>query len=223
MNPGTHGDLAPLTAADVRAAAALHVRAFDRFFLSSLGEPFLREFYTGFVQDPDAVTAVARDPDGRLVGTVVGTVAPGMFFRRLLRRRGARLALASVPAVLRRPGVAVRVLRGLAYRGEVPVDTRGALLSSICVDPATEHGGHGRRLVDAWWREVRRRGVTSAYLTTDAVDNDRVNAFYRRAGWTPAGNFTTAEGRPMNCYTRCAGGDADQPVSASRHRPPVAG
>ncbi|MFG2057324.1 GNAT family N-acetyltransferase [Micromonospora sp. NPDC048930] len=200
MSPGTLGDLDVLRPDDVRSAAALHLRAFERFFLSTLGEPFLREFYAGFVRDPDAVTAVARDPDGRLVGTVVGTVAPELFFRRLLRQRGPRLALASVPAVLRRPAVALRVLRGVAYRGGVPVETRGALLSSICVDPEAEHGGHGRRLIDAWWREVRRRGVTSAYLTTDADGNDRVNDFYRRAGWTLRGSWATREGRRMNCY-----------------------
>ena len=189
---------------DVRAAASLHARSFERFFLASLGERFLREFYVGFVHDPDAVTAVIRDGDGRLVAAVVGTVAPEVFFRRLLRHRGIRLAVASVPALLRRPSVAVRVLRGVAYRGGVPVETRGALLSSICVDPGAERGGHGRRLIDAWWQQVRERGVTSAYLTTDADDNDRVNNFYQRAGWSLRGSWTTQQGRRMNCYAIAA-------------------
>ena len=189
-----------LVGADVRPAAALHVRAFERFFLSSLGEPFLREFYRGFVTDPDAVTVVTRDDSGRVVGLVVGTVAPAEFFGRLLRTRGPQLAVAGVRAVARRPGSALRLLRGMAYRGEVPVETEGALLSSICVDPSAEGSGHGRTLIDEWWRRVQERGVTSAYLTTDADDNDRVNDFYKKAGWTLLGTYATREGRRMNCH-----------------------
>ncbi|WP_446213718.1 GNAT family N-acetyltransferase [Micromonospora sp. IBSANI012] len=194
-----------LTAADVPAAAALHARAFPRFFLSRLGEPFLREFYAGFVDDPDAVTVVSRAADGTLVGVVVGTTTPDGFFRRLLRRRGPRLARAAIRPALRDPRAALRLLRGVAYRGEVPLAARGALLSSICVDPAVAQAGHGRRLIDQWWRAVRQRGVDAAYLTTDADDNDRVNRFYRRAGWTLLGAYTTPEGRRMNCYGISAG------------------
>ena len=189
-----------LAMADVPAAAALHARSFERFFLTSLGEPFLRVFYAGFVTDPDAVTVVTRDDAGNVVGLVVGTVAPDRFFRRLALTRAPQLAVACLRAVARRPGTAVRVIRGLGYRGQVPVGAKGALLSSICVDPVAEHTGHGRRLIEEWWRRVQMRGLTSAYLTTDADDNARVNDFYKKAGWTLVGDYATREGRRMNCY-----------------------
>ncbi|SCL31887.1 Acetyltransferase (GNAT) family protein [Micromonospora pallida] len=206
--------LAGLTRADVTEAADLHLRAFPRFFLATLGAPFLRQFYAGFVDDPDAVTVVSRDPDGRLLGVVVGTLAPDRFFRRLLRRRGLRLAVAAVRPALRDPRAVGRLVRGVAYRGDVPVAARGALLSSICVDPAAVGGGRGRELIDLWWRRVRERGERDAYLTTDADDNDRVNAFYHRAGWTLVGSYATREGRRMNCYAVSAGST----VPAGRHR-----
>jgi hypothetical protein len=41
----------------------------------------------------------------------------------------------------------------------------------------------------------------SAYLTTDADANDRVNSFYQRAGWSLQGSWTTQQGRRMNCYS----------------------
>ncbi len=190
-----------LTHADVHMAAALHQRAFDRFFLSSLGEPFLREFYRGFVTDPDAVTRVARDDSGCVVGVVVGTVAPDRFFRRLLHTRRLHLAVAALRAVVRRPTTAARLIRGIAYRGGTPVTAAtGALLSSICVDPRAEHSGHGRALIDDWWTDVMARGITSAYLTTDAADNERVIRFYEKAGWSLMGNYVTREGRRMSCY-----------------------
>ncbi|GAA4994809.1 GNAT family N-acetyltransferase [Actinopolymorpha pittospori] len=193
-------DLDSLAAADVSEAAALHARAFETFFLTSLGEPFLRVFYSGFVTDPDAVTVVTRDDAGHVVGLVVGTVAPEGFFRRLVLTRAPQLAVASLRAVARHPRTAMRILRGLAYRGQTPVETTGALLSSICVDPDVEHTGHGRRLIDEWWCRVQTRGADSAHLTTDADDNERVNDFYRKAGWTLIGEYATREGRRMKCY-----------------------
>jgi ribosomal protein S18 acetylase RimI-like enzyme len=202
-NGGSGVTAAPLDVlrlTDVPAAAALHVRAFDRFFLASLGEPFLRQFYSGFTRDPDAVTAVLRGDDGRLVGVVVGTLSPGSFFRRLLYRRGIQLAMASLPAVVRNPRAAVRLLHGMTYRGGVPVGAGGALLSSVYVDPGAQGSGNGRKLIETWWRRAQDRGATSAYLTTDANDNERTNDLYRRAGWSMLGSYGTPEGRRMNCY-----------------------
>ena len=39
----------PLRPSDVAELARIHREAFPTFFLSSLGEPFLRQFYAGFV------------------------------------------------------------------------------------------------------------------------------------------------------------------------------
>ncbi|MGW0232036.1 GNAT family N-acetyltransferase [Actinopolymorpha singaporensis] len=195
-----HPDVQVLQPEDVAAVARLHVRSFTRFFLTCLGERFLREFYRAFVEDPAAVTVVARDATGRVVGAVVGSVAPDQFFRRMLRRQLIPLLVASLLAALRRPTTVARLLRGLCYRGGVPFRVRGALLSSICVDPVLEASGIGRRLLEAWWSAVRARGVTDAYLSTDAERNGRVNRFYQRAGWELLGSYRVAGGRRMNCY-----------------------
>ena len=45
---------------DVRELAALHRRAFPDFFMSTLGEPFLRQFYSGFLNDPTGIAVIAR-------------------------------------------------------------------------------------------------------------------------------------------------------------------
>lgn len=36
--------------------------------------------------------------------------------------------------------------------------------------------GAGRPVLEAWLRELQSQAETRAYLTTDAVDNDSVNA-----------------------------------------------
>lgn len=194
--------LAALHPADVDAVVRLHRKAFPSFFLSTLGPGFLTQFYKGFLTDPTAVTVVARDEAGRVVGSVVGTTEPAGFFRRLLGRRFAGFAMASARAILAEPARARRLLRGLTYRGEAGDRVDGALLSSICVDPDLQGGGVGRQLIEQWCDTALSRGARRAFLTTDAEDNEGVNAFYVRRGWTLASSFATPEGRKMNRYEK---------------------
>ena len=193
--------LAPLRAADVRPLARLHRQAFPGFFLSTLGEPFLVQFYRGFLEDETSVTTVARDEQGAICGAVVGTIEPSGFFRRLLSNRWPGLVVASASAVLSNPKSLSRLVWAVRYRGDTPPGSKGALLSSICVDPTAQGTGVGRALIADWTRQVASGGVGMAFLTTDAVDNDSVNRFYQAQGWELAERFETREGRPMHRYT----------------------
>jgi len=200
--------LGALTAPDVRPLARLHREAFPGFFLSTLGEPFLAQFYKGFLADESAVTVVARVADGAVVGAAVGTTEPAGFFGRLIRNRWPGFVLAGAKAVVANPKAASRLVRAVRYRGDAPGDGQGALLSSICVDPARQGTGLGRRLVEAWTREVAARGGRAAFLTTDAEENDAVNRFYQTQGWVLADRYTTRQGRSMNRYSLCLDGSS---------------
>jgi GNAT superfamily N-acetyltransferase len=181
----------------------MHVAAFPDFFLSRLGQRFLREFYAGFVADPDAVTAVALDRDDVVRGVVVGSLRPTGFFARLLKRRWWAFVLASLALILRHPTHLPRLLAAVRYRGDVPLDVDGALLSSICVAPDSQGTGLGRRLLRAFEHSVDKHGL-AAYLVTDRDGNEAANSFYRSNGWRLAGTYDTPQGRAMNCYVRDA-------------------
>ena len=188
-----------LEAKDIEAAARLHRHAFPQFFLSSLGHSFLTEFYRGFLVESASVAKVVKDGD-QLVGVVVGTLDPAGFFSRLLKRRWFKFALAASGALLRKPSILPRLFRAVWYRGGSPIDRRRALLSSIAVSLELQRSGVGKLLVSSWLEEVRARGAAGAYLTTDAIGNDRVNRFYQKCGWTVESQFVTPEGRKMNRY-----------------------
>lgn len=190
-----------LRPSDVRSAARLHRLAFPSFFLSSLGEPFLIQFYRGFTRDGTAVTVAARDHAGRLRGVVVGTCDPAGFFARLMRRQWVGWATASARAVLARPLSVGRLLRAVSYRGATQGDPGGALLSSVCIDPHFQGCGLGRRLVERWLVVAATSGVKQAFLATDAMGNDEVNRFYQGLGWHLDSAYRTREGRQMNLYT----------------------
>lgn len=191
-----------LTAADAKPLARLHQQAFPGFFLSTLGERFLRQFYLGFVGDETGVTVVDRDDLGLPRGVAVGTTDPAGFFSRLLRHRFLGFVAASAMAVFRDPRTAPRLLSAVRYRGDTPPGREGALLSSICVDPARSGAGLGVTLLTAWRQRAREMGAERAFLTTDAEENQAVNRFYVRDGWTLNDQFVTAQGRRMNRYVR---------------------
>ena len=189
-----------VSAADAAPLARIHQAAFPDFFLSRLGQPFLVQFYLGYVTDPTAVIVISRDSVGRPQGVVVGTTDPAGFYGRLLRRRFFGFAGASILAALKHPSAAPRLLSALAYRGGTPAGRQGALLSSICVDPALSGQGIGTTLLNVWTRRARSMGAERAFLTTDAVGNDAVNTWYLRKGWALSDRFVAHGDRPMNRY-----------------------
>lgn len=192
----------PLAQEAIPQIVTIHLRAFPNFFLSFLGPTFLREFYGSFLVDPQGLGFMAKAPDGQVLGAVVGPTDPRGYFKRLLFRRWWAFALPSMAAVMRRPSVAPRIARAFVYRGDVPTGPPRALLSSIAVLPEAQGRGVGKALIEHWLEEVRSRGVLGAFLTTDAIGNEAVNAFYLGTGWRVAGSYSTPEGRRMNRYEK---------------------
>lgn len=176
------------------ALAALHVAAFPAFFLTALGPRFLAAFYRALLADGGVAVGVLDR--GRLVAFAAGAERADGLYRRLARRHGPALALAALPALVRRPGRALRLARsfGLQEPGADAAD--GPTLLSIAVDPARGGQGLGRAVLDRFEQlmAVARPGEV-VRLTTDAHDNDAVLGFYRRRGYRAAGSVSGPGGR----------------------------
>ncbi len=188
---------------DIPAIARLHVQAFTGFFLTSLGQAFLRELYTGFLTQPSGILIVARQ-QSEIIGFAAGTTAPETFFSGLRRRRWASFLLKATPAVLINPVPVVKKLVGaLFYRGDAPQSScSGALLSSIGVSPQFHGQAIGDALMAAFEKAAAKAGAESVYLTTDADSNERVNAFYRRNAYRIDCRFLQQKRRPMIRYIK---------------------
>ena len=179
---------------DVDAVVAIHLAAFPSFFLTFLGPRFLRVFYDAVMRDGIALVATEND---RVAGFVVGMLESQSFYRRLFRKRFVQVAIAIIPAVLRRPSTIGRVMRRARQRtSEV---TAGAELMSLAVHPRRQHHGLGRALVEAFVREL---GTEPLWLITDAAENDAVKKFYESLGFAARREFTNAEGRKLVEYAR---------------------
>lgn len=187
--------------ADVDNIVIIHLNAFQGFFLTMLGKHFLRKLYTGFIHDEDTIFLVAEQ-SGNIAGFVVGTTQPDRFFKQLLRNRWFTLLISATPALLRHPlVVGNKLLSAVTYRGEKPKQLDyGALLSSIAVAPVYARQGVGESLVCEFCTSAGMKGVNYIYLTTDRHDNDAVNFFYQRQGFSIESVFFKTKSREMNRY-----------------------
>lgn len=177
-----------------------HLESFPGFFLTFLGPAFLREMYSALVEDHHGVCFAALKGK-QVVGFVAGTSRSSGVYSRLLRRRLIGFILAIIPAVIKRPGIIPRLLRGVSGPpGQAGDGTGRGRLMSIGVLPGEQGKGLGVQLVRAFLDQAWLHGAEEVDLTTDARENQAVNLFYQRLGFIMEGSFTTPEGREMNQY-----------------------
>jgi ribosomal protein S18 acetylase RimI-like enzyme len=184
---------------DVDAVVAVHERAFAGFFLALLGPAFLRELYSGLLQDPSGIAYVCEE-QSRVCGFVAGTGQPSDLYRRLLRKRWWRFGFASSGAIMRQPSIVPRLVRAFTMPQQAEAYDQSGLLMAIAVAPDCQGRRIGGSLLDAFLASARDRGIMSVYLTTDRDNNDRVNTFYAHKGFRIARSYVTHEGRWMNEY-----------------------
>jgi ribosomal protein S18 acetylase RimI-like enzyme len=184
---------------DVESVIRVHMDAFQGFFLTFLGPAFLREFYTGVSEDSSGIAIVYDDI--YVAGFVVGTTQPSGFYKRLIHNRWWKFGLASLKPAIHKPLIIPRLLRALTLPCNTAngQNTMGTLMS-LAVLRDSQGKGIGRQLVSAFLEISRKRQVDTVNLTTDAVDNDCANEFYRKMGFTCARAIATPEGRLMNEY-----------------------
>jgi ribosomal protein S18 acetylase RimI-like enzyme len=189
----------PMQTSDIQAVVRLHSEAFPELFITSLGAGFLSELYRSILDDPDGMALVYQDGE-QPGGFVAGMAQPSGFFGRLLRRRLGRFVLASIPALIKNPTIAPRLLRAL----KKPTETRGyagcGLLFTLAVTPGQKNRGIGKALVQAFLQQAAARRLQKVVLTTDADDNEAANRFYRRLGFAYIRTYQTPQGRRVNEY-----------------------
>lgn len=191
---------------DVNDIARLHWKVFQGFFLTSLGHGFLCELYAGFLTQPYGILLIASD-GGIIVGFAAGTTNSEEFFPKLRRRRGLFFLMKAIPSVLMNPvPVCKKLISAFFYRGDPPVaGESGALLSSIGVAANYRGKALADRLLAGFEQKASEQGIMKVYLTTDAVNNDRVNSFYQKNGYFVECNFMQSGGRPMYRYIKDIG------------------
>ncbi|MFN4034308.1 MAG: GNAT family N-acetyltransferase [Fimbriimonadales bacterium] len=193
--------LRPVSERDLEAIVRVHQQAFKGFLMTELGPRFLRGYYRAVLEYAQPIFLVA-EREGQLLGFVAGFANPPRFYAHL-RQRKLALAGAAASHLLWRPRLWRRALSSLRRAENLSIESDAphlAELASLAVAPNTQGRGVGKQLVQAFVSAAQQLGMREVALTTDAHDNDAVNAFYQKLGFVCTRQFWHTPQRLMNEY-----------------------
>jgi ribosomal protein S18 acetylase RimI-like enzyme len=190
----------PTLRSDLRKIGEIHIKAFPKFFMTSLGPKFIVEYYNIVLDYPKKVFLVAEE-DGSVLGFIAGFIEPPRFYSNL-RRKVIKLGLFALPALLKKPSLIVKIFNNLRRVSEFSSEEKKRFceLASIGVTPEFSGQGLGKSLVNAFLKISQELGAEVAYLTTDANNNDGVNQFYKSLGFKLNNTSLAYSNRLMNEY-----------------------
>lgn len=188
-----------MTSLDAGRVAGIHLSSFPGFFLTFLGYRFLKVFYQGVCKDPSGVGLVIEEL-GDPVAFVAGSTQPSSFYKRLIKNDWYKFLVASIRPIIQNPRIIPKLIGALNKPNETLPSEKCATLMSIAVDPDFQGRGYGKQLVIRFLEESVMNQCTQVNLTTDSLNNEPVNNFYKKVGFKLLREFSTPEGRLMNEY-----------------------
>lgn len=178
---------------------SIHLATFKGFFLTFMGQGFLRQMYLSYVQHPESDIYMAFE-DERVVGFLACSKNMSGLYKYMIKHHLIQFAWYSLGAFLRKPKVFMRLIRAFLKPGESERNERYVELSSIGVHPDFKANGVGSMLIDALKNDVDFEEFEYITLETDAVDNEIANKFYVKNGFSIVREYETHEGRQMYEY-----------------------
>ena len=150
----------------------IHKSAFKGFFLTELGDEFLRTYYRSLVMS-DSGVIVGAIQDGRLVGFMAATKYSSGFNSSLIKNNLFTYAVIGVKLLFTRPKALVRLFKNFS-KSPVGIEDRGdySEMLSMGVFDEFQGMGIGRMLMTGTENYLSNRGATRVSLTTDYYDND---------------------------------------------------
>lgn len=184
---------------DVDSIVEIHLKSFEGFFLTFMGQKFLKVLYQSICKDPTGIGFLV-EVENKTAGFVIGTShLPGLY-SRLLKKNILDFGLASISSIFKKPSIIIHLLRTFAFTKQQNSTEELATLMSIAINPQFQGNNIGAILVNEFLKCASERECKIVNLNTDAKNNDKANHFYQKLGFSLHQTFTTPEGRMMNEY-----------------------
>lgn len=174
---------------DLPSVIKLHEHAFEGFFLQRMGPSFLRQYYCAVLGYSESITLVAEYDDQKIIGFAVGFVDPVRFYA-FFKSKVLLLIPSIALGLLRSPSLLFEILQN-TYRTSKnskksdlknKANPKSCELSSIAV--LGNSSGVGSALLNSFVAKAWDAESDEIQLITDAINNKRVNDFYKKNGFS---------------------------------------
>ena len=183
---------------DVDEIVKIHIDAFKGFFLTSLGESFLKFYYNCFIKSHDTIILVAISDNKDLLGFSAATKFCKGFNSRLIKSNLFAFSILSLKMLFTDPKSLFRLVKNLTKKGNsIEDDEDYAELYSIGVNKIAQGLGIGKKLMGEMEKEMAREGVERISLTTDFYNNEQAVGFYHAMGYETLYEFVAYPNRKM--------------------------
>lgn len=183
---------------DLDAIVFIHKNAFKDFFLTSLGERFLKLYYTSFIKSDNGVVYCAAK-DNSVVGFSACSYMSRGFNASLIKQNLTKFGIEALMLLFSKPKALLRLTKNMNKESDdTTIDDKGdyAELYSIAVSPSCQGEGVGKKLLIATEEDVKKHNDRIS-LTTDYFNNDKTIAFYYALGYENYYEFVTYPERRM--------------------------
>ena len=178
---------------DIPQVVAIHEERFSGFFLSSLGNAFLKVFYTAFLKNP-ALLLVLED-EGEIKGFAAGSRDNRGFFKKLLKNNIFQFGFAGLKILFSRP----MALKRMAVNSGKSEKSSLVFAELLSIATLKNKKGYGKILLSEFEKEIAAQNIDNLpiSLTTDYDENIKVVEFYKQCGYDIHEIFESFQKRKM--------------------------
>lgn len=183
---------------DIDDIVRIHRTAFESFFLTSLGERFLKLYYSTFIKSQNGVI-YCTEKGKSIVGFSACSYTSRGFNTSLIKENLIKYGIEFGVLLFTKPNAIIRLVKNFNKESDdnsVVDNGEYAELYSIAIDPKCQGEGLGKILLGATESNVRNHNKVIS-LTTDYYNNEKTIGFYHSMGYKDYYDFVTYPKRRM--------------------------
>lgn len=175
----------------------IHILAFKGFFLTELGERFLKTYYNSIRNSKNGIL-IGYFEDNELLGFCATTLISKGFNKRIIIDNLFDYIRVSIELLFKNPKAILRLYKNLSKTTtEIEDNGEYAELLSIAISPNHQGKGIGNALILELEKILLEKDIKKLSLTTDFYNNTKTLEFYYTLGYKIMYEFITYPNRKM--------------------------